>query len=445
MFTITQIEENIAELMEKVGEIRAVGQAENRELNHEERKLTGDLLDRIEDLEDQKKVELRTQGTKTRLDNPTSVPVKTDPAVDPASQRSSSYATSQADKDKFTSIGEQLVAVMRAGNGDGVDPRLSNRQSRATGLNEGIGSQGGFLLQQDFTSELMRNVFDTGLLAPMCRRVPISGNSNSIKINGVDETSRATGSRWGGVTGYWPGEAGEKTASKPKFRKIELNLHKLIGLCYATDELLGDVAAMGSIISMAFQEEFGYLIDDSIINGLGAGMPLGILNSGALITQGKETGQPASTIVYENIVNMWSRLFAKSRPNAVWLISQDIEPQLHTMSLAVGTGGSPVYLPPGGASSSPYSSLYGRPVMPIEQCQTLGTLGDIYLVDLAGGYILAEKGGIQADMSIHVRFVYDESVFRFVIRLDGQPVVSQPLTPANGGATQSHFVSLEAR
>jgi hypothetical protein len=58
---------------------------------------------------------------------------------------------------------------------------------------------------------------------------------------------------------------------------------------------------------------------------------------------------------------------------------------------------------------------------------------------------MAEKGGMTSDMSIHVRFVYDESVFRFVMRLDGQPVLASPVTPANGGSTQSHFVTLETR
>ena len=144
---------------------------------------------------------------------------------------------------------------------------------------------------------------------------------------------------------------------------------------------------------------------------------------------------------------MWSRLFAPSQTNAVWLINQNVFPQLATMSLSVGTGGGPVWIPAGGASASPYSTLMGRPVMPIEQCASIGDLGDIIVADFGNGYILAEKGGIQSDVSIHVRFIYDESIFRFVIRLDGQPVRASALTPYKGGAnfTQSHFVALAAR
>ena len=117
------------------------------------------------------------------------------------------------------------------------------------------------------------------------------------------------------------------------------------------------------------------------------------------------------------------------------------------MSIAVGTGGQLIYMPPGGLSQSAYGTLLGRPVIPIEQCASVGTIGDIILGDYNNGYLLAEKGGIKSDMSIHVRFVYDESVFRFVLRVDGQPLRASAMTPYKGGAnyTQSHFVALATR
>jgi HK97 family phage major capsid protein len=114
------------------------------------------------------------------------------------------------------------------------------------------------------------------------------------------------------------------------------------------------------------------------------------------------------------------------------------------MSMSVGTGGVPVYMPAGGISNAPYGTLFGRPVLAIEQAATIGDLGDILLADM-NGYVLAEKGGIASDMSIHVRFEYDESVFRFVLRVDGQPVRASALTPYKGSANLSHFVGLAAR
>jgi HK97 family phage major capsid protein len=350
----------------------------------------------------------------------------------------------RASKEKFGSFGQQMAAVLQAGRPGGhVDPRLFNA---ATGLGESVPSDGGFLVQQDFSSELLQEVFDTGILASRCRRQVISGNANSIKINGVDETSRAS-TRYGGIVGYWEEEAGEKTASKPKFRKIELSLKKLIGLCYATDELMNDAPALESFVRQAFVGEFGFLLDDAIINGTGAGQPLGIRHSGCLVTVSKEAGQDAQTVLAENVIRMYARRFAGQTGNYAWYYNQNIEPQLFTMSIAVGTGGIPIYMPPGGLSDAPYARIMGLPAIAIEQAATLGTTGDIILANFQNGYILAEKGGIKSDMSIHVRFVYDESCFRFVMRVDGQPARASALTPYQGGASnsQSHFITLETR
>jgi HK97 family phage major capsid protein len=275
-------------------------------------------------------------------------------------------------------------------------------------------------------------------------RIPVGDNANGLKIPGVDETSRATGSRWGGVRGYWIGEADEKIKSRPKFRLIELNLKKLVGLCYATDELLQDSTALEQVIFSAFSEEFGFMLDDGCINGTGAGQPLGIMNSNCLVTVNKEAGQLAKTVEYANIVNMWSSMPGKNRLNAVWFINQDVEPQLFQMGIVIGTGGSSVYLPPAGISGNPYGTLFGRPVIPIEQCQTLGTAGDIILADFSQ-YVIIDKGAMQAASSIHVRFVYDESVFRFVYRCDGQPTWNNTLVPYKGSAPISPFVVLQTR
>ena len=347
----------------------------------------------------------------------------------------------------FPTLGEQLKAVRQAGiPGGQIDNRLYNVRAAASGLNETVPSEGGFLLQPDYSKELIDSVYQTGVLAQRCRRIPISANSNSLKINGIDETTRATGSRYGGVQGYWLDEAGTFTPSKPKFRQMNLVLKKLIGLCYATDELMDDAAALQNVIQTAFVKEFGFLLDDGIINGTGAGQLLGILNSGSLVTVNKEAGQKAAVILAENIINMYSRLLPGSDATAAWLVNKNTLPQLYTMSISVGTGGVPIFMPANGVSGLPYNTLFGRPVIPIEQAATLGTVGDIILADLENGYILAEKGGIEAEMSIHVRFLYDENVFRFVMRVDGMPALASAITPYKGSsATQSHFIVLQSR
>lgn len=358
---------------------------------------------------------------------------------DRSSEKPEVKPTPAKDNEKrFASFGEQLMAAYRAAMPGGkVDERLSTRA--ASGLNETTPSDGGFLVQQDFVTELLKRTYETGILASKVKKIPISTNANGMKINAIDEDSRANGSRWGGVQTYWEGEADELTASKPRFRQMELSLKKLTGLCYATDELLQDAVALEAVIRQAFAEEFGFKIDDAILSGSGEGEPLGILNSGAIVTVAKEASQ-TDTITVENLIKMWNRLWSRSRANAVWYINQELEPYLYTLKI----GDKPVYIPAGGLSEKPYGTLFGRPVVPIEQCSAAGEVGDIILADI-GQYLLIDKGGIKSASSIHVRFLYDENVFRFIYRVDGKPIWTKPLTPYKGSATVSPFVTLAKR
>lgn len=369
--------------------------------------------------------------------------------AEPASSKASNLVVTQDEADKkakmpFKSLGEQLVAVYNAYvNPHRMDDRLKS-QKAVLGFNEGQASDGGFLVQTDFMDSIMQQVHDTSVLSSRCRRIPIGPNANGLKMNAINETSRANGSRWGGVRGYWLAEGTPLTSSQPTFRQIELNLKKLGALMYATDELLADTTALGAVMQQAAGEELAFMVDDAIPNGTGAGMPLGYLNSPCTISVSKETGQAAASIVFANIQKMWSRLYARSRSSAVWLINQDVEPALNSMDFPVGTGGVPVYLPPGGLSQSPLATLLGRPVIPTEFNATLGTVGDIALVDLSQ-YLLIDKGGVQGASSIHVQFLTDQQAFRWIYRVDGQPLWNSALTPYKGSATLSPFVTLATR
>jgi HK97 family phage major capsid protein len=335
----------------------------------------------------------------------------------------------------FKSLGEQLMAVVASSrSGAKVVHRLIEVRTAHNGANESVTSDGGYLVQTEFSNELLKSAYETGILASRVRRIPLSNpNANGITINGVDESDRANGSRWGGIVLYWLNEAGLKVPSRPKFKQIELKLKKLIGLCYATDELLQDASALEGIIKEAFAEEFGFVMDDMILEGNGAGQPLGFINGGSLISVTRTTALKTD---YADICSMYSRMLPRSRDKAIWLINQDVEPQLFQML----NGTVPAYMPAGGISGQPYGTLFNKPVIPIEQARALGYVGDISFVDLSQ-YLMIDKGGIQTASSIHVSFLYDEQVFRFVYRVDGMPANNKAITPFKG-VTKSPFVAL---
>jgi len=342
---------------------------------------------------------------------------------------------------KWKSFGEQLTAVRHAGVPNAqVDARLTKAISGASEL---IGADGGFLVLPEYSAEILKTMHETGVVAKDCRKLPVSGNR--LIINAIDETSRATGSRWGGIRAYWVAEGGSVTASQIKLRQIDLKLNKLEAVCYATEELLEDQTALESLTTQAVGEEFAFVQDDAIINGTGAGQPLGVRNCAALVSQAAESGQTAATVVAENISKMWNRMPASNRLKAKWYIIQDVEPQLFQMGFKLGTAAIPVFMPPGGFVTAPNGTLFNRPIQTIEQCQTLGSEGDILFLDLSQYLLIEKSSGIKADSSIHVRFLNDERTFKFVLRVDGQPTWNSTLTAFNSAVTRSPFVTLAVR
>lgn len=344
----------------------------------------------------------------------------------------------------FASLGEQLQAIAGVAYSGQQDNRLKweSLAPISGGAVAGVASDGGYLIQKDFSTALLSRMNEIGQIKSRVTPIPVSSDADGLKLPAIDETSRATGSRWGGVQVYWGAEADSATAKKPKFRIMELNLHDLIGLAYATDRLLRDASAIGAVFSQAFSEEMNFMIEDALVRGTGAGQPLGVLNAACTVSVSKETGQSAATIVYDNLVKMWARLWARSRPNSAWFINQDVEPQLNLLLHMAATGVLPAAAITRGADG--VISIFGRPVVPVEYCATLGTVGDIILADYSQ-YVAIDKDAMRSESSIHVRFITNETTFRYIYRYDAQPTWSSALTPYKGSNTLSPFVTLATR
>lgn len=325
-------------------------------------------------------------------------------------------------------------------------------QSKAAGdgHRSDVDTAGGFLVPEQFSGEVLKKMEAEAVIAPRCTRIPMS--SSSIVIPFINETSRADGSRQGGIRAYWEGEGVDHTKSDTKFGRLRLELKKVAAIVYATDELLEDSAvSVEALINQLVGEELAFALDNAIINGNGVGMPLGILKSPALVTINEETSQADDTIVTANISKMWARMPARNRARAVWLANQDIEPELdnlHTGGTTATSGAYthwPVMLPGGSIAAAPNGMLKGREIIMTEFNPTLGDVGDIIFADLSQYLLGMKSDGVKATSSIHVRFTSDETAFKFTMRADGQPWWNSAITPFKSAATISPFVVIEAR
>lgn len=350
----------------------------------------------------------------------------------------------------FDTLGDYLQAVAHSSMpGRSMDKRLDELQksiqTRASGQNEGVGSEGGFLVQTDFQQTLWQKTHDASTIAQLCETVTISSNSNALEWAEVVEDSRATGSRSGGVRVYRDKEAGTVAASMTKIRKDRIQAEKLSAIAYATEELLEDAAALQSLIEPAFTSEMSYVLDNEIVRGDGNGECLGILNSAALITVAKEGGQAADTVLHPNIRKMHGRMYAGSESRAAWFIGSGVQEELEILFFTPSGGTSiPVYMPANGISQKGYGTMYGQSVRKSEHASALGDLGDILYADFSQ-YRLVRKGGLKGAVSQHVRFIYGENTYRWTMRVNGKPMWRAPLTRSKGSVTDSPFVTLEAR
>jgi HK97 family phage major capsid protein len=350
----------------------------------------------------------------------------------------------------FKTVAEQMLAQKNLANGR-VDPRLkriqklsqdwmngNDEQKALLGSNETIPSQGEFLLEPTISAEFLTPLHEEGPLSSIARRMPVGPNSISGWINGVDETSRATGSRWGGVRGYWLSEGDAMTASQPKFKRINWELNQLAVLQYATDNMLRDSNLMDSVIRQSSMEELKFMVNDSFFRGTGTGQPKGILNGGSVISAVRTN---ATNIDHDDIVRMRIRFDPNAYSRAVWLANPDIQGELDTLNFTSGTTG--ILSPYVTYTADGVTMLRGRPVIFNEFSPTLGAVGDLLLVD-PNDYLYWEGAGIEGASSIHVQFLTNQTVFRFIYRVDGMPATTTATTRYQSTDTVSPYVALAA-
>lgn len=441
MNIMDQLKARASEHQTAAAAIREKANTESRDLTNAEREIIQSHLDAFDAVQTDIELQARLEGADDFLNQSAGRKAQPDglknTRLTPASEKG---------KGGFNHFGEFCAAVRESTNTGKTDPRLIANAATTYG-SEGTGADGGHAVPPEWNANIVKMIMGEDSLISRTDQLTIGSNSTTYP---VDETTAWQSS--GGIRVYRDSEAAAITQSKPSLKDLTIKLQRMTCLVPLTDELLEDSVAMGSYVQAKAGENFDFKITDEILNGTGVGQMLGILNAPCTVSVAKETSQVAGTLVAENVLKLWSRMEGRARRNAVWLVNQDIEPQLMQLNVKIknvagseNVGGMPVYVPPGGLSASPYATLLGRPVITTEACQTVGTKGDIVFAALDKYMTVAKAGGIRSDVSIHLFFDQGITAFRFVMRNNGQPWLSAPITRKNGTNTLSHFVTLDTR
>ena len=341
----------------------------------------------------------------------------------------------------FSSLGEFLVRVRKVCDGELNDGRLKT----AGHMEESTDSQGGFLVPEQWADQIYHAALEGAIVRPRVGPAAIRIKGDSLKVRKLNDSDRST-SLFGGVTFTWQAERADKSLaeSKPSVGLRELTPHKLVGGCFASNELEDDYGAFGDFMELAFGQAIRFIEDAAFINGTGVGQPLGILNSGALATVAR---QQANQIVYEDIAHLIELLLPGCWDNAVFLFNPDTLEEILSLDVVENNVVNIVDVS--------NRKLCGFPFVVTEKCPSLGTMGDIILADFSNGhYLIADKeieisGSRHVDdifwhlqQEYHQGFITDETFWRVVLRVDGQPLMDDPLTPYEGANDLSSFVAL---
>jgi HK97 family phage major capsid protein len=352
--------------------------------------------------------------------------------------------TTQLSDAGYSSPTEFLHSVMQAGvsHSIGHDSRLTQLAAGADEQSTVSDPYGGFTVPTAFSPNMLSVGNDADPLAALTTKIDLAPSGKVIVPARTDKDHSSSVS--GGLRVYRRNETDTSSSSRMEMEQIKLEATSLFGLTYTSEEILErSASAFIGLMEAGFQDEFASRLMDERLSGTGVGQYEGVLNSPAVVSVAKETGQAAATVVYENVVKMRARCWGYGR--AVWLANEDVLPQLMTMSLAVGTGGSSVWQP--SAREDAPDMLLGRPLFFNEACETVGTVGDVILGNWSQyleGYI-GTPGMVKGANSMHVRFINHERTFKFWMENDGRCWWRAALTPKNSTATLSPFVSLATR
>lgn len=338
----------------------------------------------------------------------------------------------------FAGSTDFYLAVMNAGRGR-VDQRLLKLRAAAGSDEHGAYSDphGGFLLPK----ALAPNVLGISTDDPTASlTTPIEMTSSIVRVTYLNDKDHTT-SVSGGLVMYRRPETTVVNTSRMQLEQLTLHSPELVGLTFATNELITDSApSVPTVLQRQYTSERNGTVFLEKIIGSGVAEYQGVVKSGCLITVDAEAGQAAGTVLAQNVEKMEARVWRYA--SAIWLAHVDLKAQLKTLVRTIGTAGQ--VMPYFTYRADGQELLSGRPIYFTDRCSAPGSVGDI-ICGVWSEYLEGLYMPLQFASSIHVRYLANETAFRFIERGDGASWWRVPLTQRNSSITVSPFVTLAAR
>lgn len=336
---------------------------------------------------------------------------------------------------RFNQNDPRLANLYREGDPDGQSAFLGTFDGQQFSAEQRMdtGSSGGFMVPQQFRSEILKIDPATSIIRPRARVIPAGSPPDAIiTMPALDQTGAQPGNMFGGVQVDWIAEGQEKPETDAKLREIKLEPHEVAGHVVVTDKLLRNWQAAGPFVQGLLRDAITQAEDFAFIAGNGIGKPLGYLNSPATLPVPR---QQANRILYADLVNMVAVVLMRGG-SPVWVGSQSIIPQLLNMR---DDDGRLIFAMAPADGLGP--RLLGYPFVINNRFAGLGNKGDLSIADFSN-YLIKDGSGPFIATSEHVLFRQNKTVIKAFWNVDGQPWLSAPFTEENGYEV-SPFVVLD--
>jgi HK97 family phage major capsid protein len=242
------------------------------------------------------------------------------------------------------------------------------------------GSSGGFAIAAGMSEDILDRARMTVGPWSLCNWERVENRECYLPV--TYEASRANGQRWGGMTATWGyGETALPPPADAMLSRINTVQNQLLIYTTVSRDLFADSGSIGRWIKYVGLAEIRAALEWAMIlgNGSGAGSPcpMGAAVSPATVVIARATG---GAISVNDVNSMWRAIYGACQTNAVWHCSPTTVYALDALNTA--GQGPPLYYPAGTSPiGTPYATIKGRPLIPIESCPALGTAGDLICVD----------------------------------------------------------------
>ncbi len=320
----------------------------------------------------------------------------------------------------------------------------------------------GFLVKPEWSEALFRIPIEESVIEPYAFQIPV-GQAVEWKQPALDQYGTPTAGQSSAYAGFQLSRKGEitaRSASDGKTNEIDYKITDLTAYTTYSRDLDADAfIRIGSLIQQVLGQAFQWKKDYEFIQGNGVGMPLGILNGGALAANLPASilnvdRFAANTITYEDTVAMMQQILPAYWREMYWItnsaqtlgqlisIKDDSGARVFLPNSLVGQWMTPSFMGEG----KPYNNLtyqaqgmlHGKPVLFSEKLPQLGSTGDLILCNPRYAYGVATRSGVEMAMSEHFLFSTDQIAVRWKLRNDAKPLLRGPYVQSDGGKTSGN-------